>query len=72
MVEVEGVTVMDVSVAAVTVRLAIPETPLSVAVIVVEPLATPVASPELAIVAAAVLEEIQDTEFVRDCVEPSV
>jgi len=47
--------VIPVSVAAVTVREAVPETLPEVALIVVVPAATPVASPPLAIVAAAVL-----------------
>ncbi len=42
-----------------------------VAVMVVEPIAPPVAKPLLLIVATAVLEEAQVAEVVRFCVEPS-
>jgi hypothetical protein len=52
---VDGVTVMPVMVAAVTVRAAVPEALPEEAVIVDEPAATPVARPALEMVAAAVL-----------------
>ncbi len=64
-----GVTAIDNSVAAVTVRVADPEMLPSVAWIVVDPAATEVASPfdpvELLIVATPVLDEAQVTEAVR-------
>jgi len=47
--------VIPVNVAPVTVRLALPETLPEVALMVVEPAATPVARPPLEIVAVAVL-----------------
>ncbi len=60
---------------AVTVRLAVLETPPDVAVIVVEPAATEVASPfeptALLIAATDVADELQVTVVVRFCVEPS-
>jgi hypothetical protein len=54
-----GVTAIEVMVAAVTVRAAVPLTPESDAVIVVEPLATPVARPAEVIVATEVFEDVQ-------------
>ena len=56
-----GVTAIDESVfaAAVTVNAAVPLTPLIVAVTVLDPVATPVASPAELMVAAAVLELAQ-------------
>ena len=58
-----GVTAIEVTVddAAVTVRAAVPLTPLSEAVIVVDPASTPVARPPLLMVAAAVFEDFQVT-----------
>ena len=58
-----GVTAIDDTVADAepTVRVAFPLTPLSVAVMVAEPAATPVASPAELMVATAVLEELQVT-----------
>jgi hypothetical protein len=68
-----GVKAIETRVAAVTVKLAELEvTVLKVALIVDEPMLTPVASPLLSIVAAAVLEEFQVAVVVRFCVEPSV
>ena len=70
-----GVTDIDVSVAAVTVKVVEPEMLPNVALIVVDPAATGVARPlepaALLIVAAAVLEEFQVADVVRFCVEPS-
>jgi hypothetical protein len=67
-----GVIAIDVSVAAVTVRVVDPDTLPEVAVTVVEPVATEVASPlepaALLIVAAPVLDELQVTAVVRFCV----
>lgn len=58
--------VIDCRVAAVTVKVSEREViPLSAAVILVEPVATPVASPLALIVAAAGLEETQVAELVR-------
>lgn len=67
---------MDTSVALVTTRLIEPETFPRVAVIVVEPGVTEVATPLepelLPIVATAVTEEVQLTELVRSSVELSL
>ena len=72
-----AVTVMDVSTAAVTVKLkdGAEVTPFKLAVMFVlpgvMPLATPCVPAVLLMVATAVLEEVQVTAFVRSCVEPS-
>jgi len=70
-----GDTEIDVSVAAVMVRVVEPEMLPDVARIVVDPAATDVARPlepaALLIVAAAVLEEFQVAVAVRFCVVPS-
>jgi hypothetical protein len=67
---------MDTSVAAVTVKLVEPETPLRAAMIVVEPGLSAVASPivpaALLIEATLGLAELQVTEVVRSCFEPSL
>lgn len=60
-----GVTLMDVSVAAVTVRVVEPEIAPETAVIVVVPAPTVEASPEAEIVAAPVFVELQVTVDVR-------
>ena len=52
---------MDDKVAAVTVRVAVPDLPLKVAVMVAVPAATPVAKPLLLIVAADVGNALQVT-----------
>jgi hypothetical protein len=66
---VTGVTAMDVSTADVTVSVAPGELmPFCVAVIVVAPTATPVATPEVLIVAVGTLEEFQVTLFEMFCV----
>lgn len=68
-----AVMVIDCKVAAVTVSaIAFEVTPLWVAVILVEPVPAPVASPVVLIVAAAAFDELQVAEFVRFCVVPSV
>jgi hypothetical protein len=70
-----GVTAIDFSVAAVTVRLAEPSTPLAVCVarMVVEPTATAVARPEGLTVAMDVEPELHvTTAGVSVCVEPSL
>jgi hypothetical protein len=54
---VAGVTATDTRTAGVTWRVAVPVTPLSVALIVVLPTLLPVAVPVESIVATAVLEE---------------
>ena len=70
-----GVTARDTSVAGVTLRVVEAERLPEVAVTVVEPAATEVATPlkpaALLIVAAAVLEEFQVTAAVRSWVVPS-
>ena len=70
-----GVTAMETSVAAVTVMVVEPAMLPDVAVTVVEPVATGVARPlepvALLIAATPVLEELQVTDAVRFCVEPS-
>jgi hypothetical protein len=67
-----GVTVMDTSVAEVTVSAVDPDILPDTAVIVVEPAATEVASPlepaALLIVANPVLDELQVTAAVMFCV----
>src|SRR5277367_5968144 len=67
-----GVTAIDCSVAAVTVRSVEPEIDDDVAVIVEEPTAAPEAKPTALIVAVAVVPEDQVTLDVRFCVEPSL
>jgi hypothetical protein len=69
-VEFAGVTAMETKVAAVTVRDAVPLTDPDVAVTVVVPVPTLVASPVVSIVATALEEEDQDNE-VNSCVLPS-
>ena len=73
-----GVTPMDDSVAAVTVRVAVPAFPetKSVAVIVMGPptvnaVASPLEPAALLIVATAASEELQVTDEVRSCVVKS-
>ena len=70
-----GVTAIEDRVALVTVRVVIPETAPRVAVIVVEPTATDVASPlepaALLIVATDPAEELHDTTNVISCVVAS-
>jgi hypothetical protein len=61
LVAVAGVTAIEDRVAAVTVRVAVPDLPLKVAVMVAEPAALAVARPLLATVAVVVLEELQVT-----------
>lgn len=68
-----GVTAIDVNVAtaAVTVRLAVPVTPLRAAVMVADPAAMPVARPAALMVATLVSELVHVTEEVTLAVEPS-
>ena len=56
----------------VTVRIAVPLTPLKDAVIVAEPAATPLARPEAFTVATAVFELVQAAVAVTICVVPSL
>jgi len=56
-----GVTAMDTSVAAVTVKLVFPDTLPLVALIVVDPIPAPVATPALLIVATVVVSELHVT-----------
>jgi hypothetical protein len=66
---VPGTTEIDTNTAGATVSVAPVEMmPPCEAVIVVEPFATPVATPTELIVAAEVLEEFQVTLVVRFCV----
>ena len=71
-----GVTPIDTRVAAVTVSVVEPETLSRVAMIVVEPALTVVASPMLADAlltdATAVLAELQVTDEETSCFEPSL
>ena len=67
---VAGVTAIDERVGAVTVRIVEPVMEPDVAVIVVLPCATDVASPALLIVAMLVADEAQVTVPVRFCVLP--
>jgi hypothetical protein len=71
----DGVTAMDVKVVPpppppllVTVSRVFPEIVPDVAVIVVEPAATPVANPPLLMVATPVFDEFHATDAVRSCV----
>jgi len=63
-----GVTAIDCSVAAVTVSTVEPTTDPEVALIVVVPIATAVASPPVLIVAVPVVPEAHVTMVVRFCV----
>lgn len=66
-----GVTAIETKAAAVTVSVALPEMLPEVALIVVEPAATELASPALLTVATVVEEELQVADEVRFCVLPS-
>jgi len=66
-----GVTEMDDKVAAVTGRVAVPNFPLKVAVMVAVPAATPVARPLLLIVATDAGNELQATWAVMFWLVPS-
>ena len=71
-----GLTLIEVSTAALTVRLAVPETPFSEAETVVEPVATAVNSPavpsELLMLASTGFVKLQCAEAVTSCDVPSV
>lgn len=60
-----GLTVMDVSTAAVTVKLSVPVTEPELAEMVIVPWATACAKPVELIVAKALLDELQATELLR-------
>src|SRR5271166_5954489 len=66
-----GVTAIDCKAAAVTVRTVDPVMPLSVALMVEVPVATPVARPAVVIVATDVVAEAHVTWLVRFAVELS-
>ena len=66
-----GVTAIDTSVAAVTVRVVEPVMPTETALMVLVPVPTPVANPPAAIVATVVVTELQVAVLVRFCVELS-
>jgi hypothetical protein len=67
-----GVTAIDCSVAAVTVRVVEPLIAPDVALIVEVPTPAPVASPAALIVAVVVVPEVQVTVEVKFCVVPSL
>src|ERR1700737_387443 len=66
-----GVTAIETRFAGVTVSVVVPLIEPKAAVIVEEPAPTPVASPVLLIVAAAIFDELHTTEFVMSFVELS-
>jgi len=66
-----GVTAIEAKAAAVTVKLSVPVIDPEVADNVAVPCAMPFAKPAPLTVAVAGLEELQVTELVRFCVEPS-
>ena len=67
-----GVTATETSVAAVTVRVVLPEMAPEVARTVVDPLPTAVARPAVLIVATVTAEELHVVVLVRFCVVPSL
>jgi len=67
-----GVTAMDVTAVAVTVSVALPLTPLRAACTVVDPAATPVASPAELMVATEALPVVQVAVDVTFAVELSL
>lgn len=69
---VAGVTLIETSVAAVTVSGVLPETPDWLAVMVVEPASSVLAKPEASIVATCVFEELQLALVETSCFEPSL
>lgn len=72
MLAVAGVTATFVTVFADTVSAAVPLTPPAVAVIVVDPAATPVASPPALMVAVAMLDELHVAVVVTVAVDSSL
>ena len=67
-----GVTATDTSVAAVTVRVALPEIEPVVARMVVDPVLTAVAKPAVLIAATVPAEELHVAVLLRFCVVPSL
>ena len=67
-----GVTAIETSAAAVTVKVVEPVTPPDAALIVVAPVATVFANPAAEIVATPVLEDVHVAELVRFPVVPSL
>ena len=67
-----GVTAMEANAGGPTVRVVPPLTAPDVAVMVVVPVVTLLASPPALIVATPALAELHVTELVRICVLPSV
>jgi hypothetical protein len=67
-----GVSAIDDSVAEVTVRLAMPLTEATVAVIVLVPALRPVALPPLATLATALFDAVHVAVEVTSCVVPSL
>lgn len=71
--ELAALTLIDCSVAAVTVSAKLLEViPLCVAVMLLDPAADPVARPVALMLTTVGLDEVHVTEFVRSCVVPSV
>ena len=69
---VAGVTLIETSVAALTVTPRLPLTPCSVAVAEIPPVANPLTSPPELISATAGLLLVHTAAEVRSCVEPSL
>src|SRR6266849_3899168 len=67
-----GLTVIAFKTAAVTVKVVVPVMLPDVTLIVVVPVLPPVATPELSIVATALLLDVHVKELVSTCVVPSV
>lgn len=67
-----GVTEIETMVGAVTVRVVVPETPLKLAWILVEPAVAALAMPPVLMVATDVAEEVQVTRLVRSALLPSL
>ena len=70
-VSVAGVMAMDCSVMAVTVSVVLPVTPLAAALMVVEPMATALATPDAEMLAIDVALDVQLAEALRSFVVPS-
>jgi hypothetical protein len=60
-----GKTVTETSASGTTLRVAVPVTPSTVVLMIETPAATPVAKPELVIVATAGADEFQFAELVK-------
>jgi len=70
--EAPGVTLMVASVAGLTVKVVVPDTPSNVAVRVVEPAPTAVSAPALEMDAIADVSALHLTEDEMSCFEPSL